>query len=31
MADPKGAMPGANTVFGYSPEPQIVNDPKSWY
>src|ERR1035437_7731402 len=31
IADPKGAMPCANTVFGNSPEPQIVKDPKSLY
>jgi hypothetical protein len=31
IGDPKGSMPCANTVFGNSPEPQIVNDPKSLY
>src|ERR1039457_1343668 len=28
---PNGAMPFVSTVFGNSPEPQIVNDPKSLY
>ena len=28
---PKGVMPFASTVFGNSPEPQIMNDPKSLY
>ena len=31
IGEPKGSMPCANTVFGNSPEPQIVNDPKSLY
>jgi len=31
IGNPKGSMPCANTVFGSSPEPQIVNDPKSLY
>src|ERR1019366_3792552 len=28
---PNGALPFVSTVFGNSPEPQIVNDPKSLY
>src|SRR5271157_1082890 len=28
---PKGATPFVSTVFGNSPEPQIMNEPKSLY
>src|ERR1039458_2172405 len=28
---PNGAMPAVNTVFGNSPSPQIMNEPKSLY
>jgi len=31
MRVPNGAMPLVRTVFGDSPEPQIMNDPKSLY
>src|ERR1017187_7573916 len=31
MRVPNGAMPPVNTVFGNSPEPQIMNEPKSLY